>query len=93
MTKRAKKIREFKGLEMKYIMSFAIESCFDVDVLRDHLRSLWIAYCLHNDLTVDMPVYRKDISELWGVVSCEEPDTADWSDFDSFDKFMSRCLV
>ncbi len=93
MREKIKKISEVKKLEMEYMKNFAKEACFDAEILRDQFRSLWTAYCLHNDLTVDMSVYKNDILELWDVVSFAEPDTAEWSDLGSFDKFMCRYLI
>lgn len=82
-----------KKRELEYMKNFAQEAYFDTDVCRDQLRSLWTAYCLHNDLIVDTGAYDSDILELWSVVSLGEEDTAEWSDFDSFDNFMCAHLV
>lgn len=82
-----------KKSELEFLKGFAQEAYFDEEVCRDQLRGLWTAYCLHNDLMVDTATYDDDILELWSVVSRGEEDTADWSDFDSFDDFMCRYLV
>ena len=82
-----------KKREFEYLKSFSREAFFDTEVCRDQLRSLWTAYCLHNDLIVDTGAYDSDILELWSVVSISEEDTAEWSDFDSFDNFMCAYLV
>lgn len=82
-----------KSRELEYMKKFAQESYFDDELSRDQLRSLWTAYCLHNDLIVDTYTYDNDIMELWSVVSLGEEDTAEWSDFDSFDNFMCAHLV
>jgi len=79
--------------ELAYMISFAAESCFDVDVCRDQLCCLWTAYCLHHNLDVDTAAYDADLAILWAEVSELEEDTADWSDFDNFDLFMCRYLV
>lgn len=80
-----------RGLE--YIKDFAQEAFFENEVCRDQLRSLWTAYCLHNNLAVDTSTYDSDLWELFGVVSLAEEETAEWSDFDSFDNFMCAYLV
>ena len=72
---------------------FSREACFESEECRDQLRSLWTAYCLHNNLIVDTGTYDDDILELWSAVSLGEEDTAEWSDFDSFDDFMCAHLV
>lgn len=82
-----------KSRELEYMKKFAQESYFDDELSRDQLRSLWTAYCLHNDLIVDTYTYDNDIMELWSIVSLGEEDTAEWSDFDSFDNFMCAHLV
>ncbi len=79
--------------ELKYMKQFAFESCFDADVCRDQLRSLWTAYCFHHSLDVDTADYDADLRVLWEAVAEVERETADWSDFDSFDRFMCKELV
>ncbi len=82
-----------KKLELKFLKNFAQELRYDTKIFRNQLRSLWTAYCLHNNLEVDTMTYDRDILELWSVVSLGEKDTAAWSDFDSFDDFMYAQLV
>ena len=82
-----------KKRELEFVKDFSREAYFDTEVCRDQLRSLWTAYCLHNDLMVDTAAYDEDILELWSVVSLGEEDTAEWSDFDSFDDFMCAHLI
>lgn len=79
--------------ETEYLLDFARESCFDVEVCRDQLRILWTAFCLHHGLDVDTLNYDCELQVLWNVISASESDTADWSDFDSFYSFMCRWLV
>lgn len=80
-----------RNTEFKFAVDFAMQSCFDEDICRDHFRMLWTAYCLHYNLDVDTASYDSDLCELWEAV--DEKDTADWYDFDSFDVFMCRYLV
>lgn len=82
-----------KEAELKYLKQFAFESCFDTEVCRDQLRSLWTAYCFHHDLDVDTASYDNDLRVVWGVLADIEGETADWSDFDSFERFMCKELV
>lgn len=79
--------------EMEYLKEFARQGCFDVEILRDQFRCLWTAYCLHHRLDADTSGYDNDLTELWNATAEDESETADWSDFDSFDNFMCKYLV
>lgn len=79
--------------EMRYLKEFARQGCFDEELCRDQLRCLWTAYCLHHRLDADTSGYDCDLMELWNATAEDEPETADWSDYDSFDKFMCQYLV
>ena len=79
--------------EMKYLKEFVRQGCFDVDIIRDQLRCLWTAYCLHHGLDADTSGYDNDLKDLWNATAEDEPETADCSDYDSFDNFMCRFLV
>ncbi len=79
--------------EMKYLKEFVRQGCFDEELCRDQLRCLWTAYCLHHRLDADTSEYDNDLMELWNTTAEDEPETADWGDFDSFDNFMCRYLV
>lgn len=82
-----------RDAELKYLRQFAFESCFDTEVCRDQLRSLWTAYCFHHNLDVDTADYDQDLRVVWEAAAEVERETADWSNFDSFDQFMCRELV
>ena len=79
--------------EMEYLKEFARQSCFDEELSRDQLRCLWTAYCFHHGLDVDTSGYDNDLLGLWSATAEEEPETADWSDYGSFENFMCRYLV
>ena len=79
--------------EMGYLKEFVRQSCFDEEIGRDQLRCLWTAYCLHHGLDADTSGYDNDLKKLWNTMAEDEPETADWSDYDSFDNFMCRFLV
>lgn len=79
--------------EFEWLLAFARESCFDCEIARDQLRVLWTAYCFHADLIEDTAPYDSKLMELWLAVSETEAETADWSDFESFDLFMCEYLV
>lgn len=79
--------------ELGYLLCFAVEGCFDIEVCCRQLRCLWTAYCMHQNLDVDTAQYDSDLAEVWGQVSQHEEDTAYWSNLDSFDNFMCQELV
>ncbi len=79
--------------EMKYLKEFARQGCFDEEASRDQLRCLWTAYCFHHRLDADTSGYDNDLFDLWNTVAEDEAETADWSDYESFDNFMCRYLV
>lgn len=87
------RISNERSQELQYIISFAEESRFEMEPVHSQLRSLWTAYCLHQNLDVDTGKYDHDLMAIWAQVSATESDTACWSDFDSFDAFMSADLV
>ena len=79
--------------EMAAMKKFAGEESFEDELARDQLRSLWTAYCIHRELAPDTFEYDCDLQELWDAVAETEPETTDWSDFDSFENFMCKYLV
>jgi len=79
--------------EMKYLKEFARQGCFDEEVSRDQLRCLWTAYCFHHRLDADTFGYDNDLFDLWNTVAEDEAETADWSNYESFNSFMCRYLV
>lgn len=80
--------------EYEFIRNFILGASLDEENARDQLRALWTAYCFHYGLDVDTAEYDSDLADIWERVrNCEEADTADWSDFNSFDNFMAKLLV
>ena len=79
--------------EMKYLKAFVRQGCFDEELSRDQFRCLWTTYCLHHGLDADTSGYDNDLKELWSATAEDEAETADWSNYDSFDNFMCRFLV
>lgn len=75
------------------MVRFAEEAFIGEEVAAAQLRSLWTAYCLHHNLDVDTRAYDDDLRELWDSVSREEEDTPNWSNFDSFGRFMCAWVV
>ena len=79
--------------EYQYLKAFARESSFDDELCRDQLRSLWTAYCFHQELTVDTAGDDSDLLELWNEMSEIGDGTSEWDGYDGFDAFMCRYLV
>lgn len=87
-----------KKAELDYIIEFARTYADDLDVkiVREQLRALWTAYCLHHRLDCDTGPYDSDISNVW--FASVEPsasafdDSDDFHSFDSFDLYMGALL-
>lgn len=82
-----------RSTEFDYMVDFAMTHNLDEGLVRDRLRVLWTAHCLHYDLVVDTVEYDVDLTRLWGVVAEEGGGTSEWSDRDSFNKFMCQYLA
>lgn len=82
-----------RDFEFKYMVGFAYESYLIEELARDQFRALWMAYCLHHNLDADTSEYDDDLAQLWNVVFENGDGTTEWSDYDSFNNFMSRYLV
>ena len=82
-----------RNAEFKFMLDFIVESYLIEELARGQLSSLWMAYCLHHNLDVDTAEYDEDLARLWDVVSEAGDGTTEWSDYESFDHFMSRYLV
>lgn len=84
--------------EFEFILDFAKEMDFDFQVACQQLRSLWTAYCLHNDMECDTKDYDNDIRFVYAVVvknkSCQWVDNEEEGivGFDLFDLFMGEEL-
>lgn len=85
-----------KEAELNYLRKAANESCFNSEEARNQLRSLWTAYCFHQNLDVDTAEYDSTLLYLWNEIDKNVPcavGDADWSDFDHFDLFMGEELA
>ena len=80
--------------ELGYIYSFVDEGSFDEELARDQLRVLWTSFCLHQDIDVDTYQYDAILVCMYNYMDLDEmTDTADWSDYESFNNYMSKYLV
>lgn len=79
--------------ELRFLLSYVSESCFDNEICRDRLRMLWTAYCLHHNLDVDTSGYDNDLLELWNKLAETGDGTADWSDYGEFYNYMCTYLT
>lgn len=85
--------------EMNYILDFAKGIDFGYEGSSRQLRSLWTAYCLHNNIDVDSNEYDVGIAKIWDVVY--ENETNCWVDndeefivgYDEFDSYMSDEII
>lgn len=83
-----------RSKEFSYIVRFV--RGFEPDDLqnreiKEQLRSLWVAYCIHWNLDVDTRSYDDDIVVLWEALREETGLSTD--DFNRFYAFMATHLV
>lgn len=79
--------------EFHFLERFGEEANLSEEVCREQLRSLWTAYCLHNDLDVDTAPYDHDVLQLWSCIPVNDETIVDWDDFNNFSNFMAEFLV
>lgn len=78
--------------EFRYILGFVSGEDFDYGVSCDQLRSLWMAYCIHEGIEVDTAAYDRDILEIWNHMECEKVPHQKWKEFRDFDLYMGEYL-
>lgn len=85
----------YAGEEFVFLRNYAQEvfELGDVMLILNQLRSLWTAYCIHQDMEVDTLSYDQDLLVLWETVEKAAPKCEHTADFDAFDAFMCELLV
>lgn len=87
-------VRMDREAELQYLIAFVKGAFFEADVCCQQLRSLWTAYCLHQNLDVDTRMYDNDLMMIWETVEdTGEEDTMHWGNFDSFNDYMCEFLI
>lgn len=84
--------------ELEFILNFIKETDFGYGVCCKQLRSLWTAYCFHNDIECDTREYDNDIRAIYSAL--EKNTSCPWKDieddgiigFELFDMFMGEEL-
>lgn len=79
--------------ELNYMCQFVAGYGIDDEVSRNQLRTLWTAYCLHQDVNVGTGQYDSTLWEIWRVVQKNLSAESKWSVFDVFNDFMAEYLV
>lgn len=85
--------------ELEFIWEFAQDSDFNYQLAQKQLRSLWTAYCFHNNIGCDTRRYDESLRTVWDVAS--ENNTCTWKDnpeeltagIDQFGDFMCGEIV
>lgn len=78
--------------EFNYLLKFAAGANFWTDGLpTEHLRALWMAYCFHENLTVDMPEYAAKMEILYNHLPDDHTGIW-WTNFEKFAQIMSKWL-
>ena len=86
-------LKEFdkQETEFDYLCEFAEEASFDCETLpAEQLRSLWTAYCFHNNLNIDTFEYDNALKKIW--IRLEDKESSSWEGVDEFDNFMAYSL-
>lgn len=78
--------------EMVYLMDFAAINDSGDPLVREQLRALWTACCLHANGYVDTAPYDNSLHAIWERMEAEG-QTRGFEDFDDFDNFMCGLLV
>ena len=80
--------------EFGYLINFiAGEKAIDSIEGMGQIRSLWTAYCLHQNLEVDTAEYDNRMMEMWSVMRGNEKIPYSSNEYERFYNDMSRCLV
>ena len=95
-----------KNLELDYMENFILQNYFETEQICDQLRSLWTAYCLHNNIDVDTAEYDANLQKLYTAMEksgCEITSVEDlidakldgffWHNYETFNNFMTYYLV
>ncbi len=80
--------------ELEFLLNFAEGTDFEESsTVRNQLRALWTAYCIHADLNPDTFDYDQDIMSLW-VTLCDNFTNPFGSlEYMSFENIMAKHLV
>lgn len=84
--------------EFEFILDFVKDGDFGFSVCCRQLRSLWTAYCLHNNMECDTRCYDNDIRDIYNVLgkntSCpwRDDDEEGIVGFELFDMYMGEEL-
>lgn len=78
--------------EFEFIINFARNEDFDYDVCYQQLRSLWTAYCLHNNIECDTESHYSRLSDIYYALT-ENISCPEITSFDRFDHYMCENLV
>lgn len=81
---------DFFSAELKYLNGFAASNTIETETEAEQFRSLWTAFCLHQNIDVDTSEYDSCLRHLWEFI---QDETELWSDFNQFDMFMCKLLV
>lgn len=78
--------------EFHYLLKFAACAEFWTNGLpAEHLRALWMSYCFHEALTVDMPEYAAKLEILFNHLP-DDHSGIWWTSFQEFAKIMGKWL-
>lgn len=85
--------------EFKFIIDFARNEDLGYDVCYKQLRSLWTAYCLHNNIECDTGSYDSRLCDIYHALkkntSCPlwVDEETEMVNFNRFDNYMCENIV
>lgn len=90
-----------KATELQFIFDFIEEEDLVFQICRVQLRSLWTAFCLHQDLECGTFEYDMTLEEVWSKMQDQDNLPCIWEDdedegvigFDLFEDFMCEEIV
>lgn len=76
-----------------YLKEYVASTCFDEEGSIKGLHTLWVAFCLHRNLTANMCDYTAALNELWNTMGeRDDNERSHWGDFSEFVYNMSQNL-
>lgn len=74
-----------------YLKEYVASTCFEDEGSIKGLHTLWVAFCLHRNLTANMCDYTAALNELWNTMGeRDDNERSHWGDFSEFVYNMSQ---
>lgn len=91
------RVSNMGNCELEFICEFAKGSVFGYQLAQRQLRSLWTAYCFHNNIDCDTKRYDDDLAAVWEEArlnsGCPWRSGEELADYTLFGNFMCEEIV